>query len=1135
MSRRTRFTGTRRFVSLIVALALVVGISAVGAFAQRLDGTLTGVVDDSTGAVLQGAKVTATNDGTGIKNVTETTSSGTYNFPNLLSGTYTVTVEKSGFKRYVRRNVVVRSNLVTEANARMEVGGNETTVEVTAGAEVVQTTSSTLAANFDSNMVVNLPIPTALGTNGALNLATFAPGTTTQGGGVLGTGGSIGGVRPRFNNFTVDGVDDNRVDITGPQSNVIPDAIAEFNLITNQFSAEYGHSAGGQFATVTKSGTNNWHGTASWTTNNRNFNAFDNIQKGACPSTGPCEKPRTDFNVGSGTVGGPIIKNKLFIFGAYQRTFAGFSGTSASMGAPNASGLQNLNALAEDQAVKDILAQFPNATGTVGTTNVTNTRTGVTLPVQIGTFNALLPAFYNEHDYHINGDLNIGKHQFRTRYLYNRQRQPDIFGQPSQFIGSQFFNVHKATVTDVWAITDRFINDVRASYTRQFNGFAVPSPFENFPNVQINDPALSNFLIGPDGNAPQGGGQNVYQLLDQMSYIKGHHSLKWGAESRRWIAPAVFLPRARGEWQYSTLGNLINDTVPIDFAKRGAGSGQTDGNQTAAFGFVQDDWKITPRVTVNLGIRYEWFGIPNMARTQALNAISTLPNSPFNFRVPVSDTNNWAPRFGFAWDVFGDGKTALRGGFGVSYDVFPQNFPSLQLPPQLQSEQDPDITCSLPGRPSWCANYNSTTYAQGGQTGRGFLQNGGLLQVNIVCATQADCRNNTQGIMNDLQMPKVFNWTLGVQRQVWKNASIEARYLGTRGVELLTQTQLNAQTAFAAGGTPIPTFLSTAAVPTTFPAGAPTLAAVSAFSVRPYPQFAGPVTGFLNNAYSIYHGASADFVQRMTHGLSLRANYTWAHTIDTGTNELFSSLVNPRRGEDGQNIQHERGRSVLDIRHKGAITWVYEFRKMNTSNPLMKALLDGWEWNGTYLIQTGQPVNARSATDTNLNKDSAGDRAILNPAGDPFKSTDVNLVCWNGTTRSIVSPGTGCAGGAAQVVGYVAVDPTAGFVRARAGTLTNTGRNTLTSDGRNNWDMSFFKNYHFGETKNLQFRAEFFNIFNHRQYSFANPGVFAIAGIDSSAIDAESFVDVNGNPNFRNPKQLNGGSRNIQFGLKFIF
>jgi hypothetical protein len=1126
-----------RKLSVRHCLSVLVVMLSVGlAQAQTLDGTLRGEVTDPTGAVIAGARVTALNVGTNVSVETTTTGSGTYNIPNLLPGIYTVTVDVAGFATYTREQVQVRTNQITEVNPKLVVAGATAEVSVIVGADVVQTDHQ-LVNTFDANQVVNLPFTAPLGANAVLNLATLAPGTTTQGGGVLGEGGSIGGTRPRMNNFTVDGLDDNRVDITGSITNVINDAVAEFTLITNQFSADLGHSAGGQFNVVTKSGTNEWHGTAGIVNNNRHYNAFDNIQKQAQGCyTGPCDKPRTDINTISGTVGGPIVREKAFIFGGYQRVFAGFAGSSTALEAPTSAGLTNLNTLASSDAIRNILAQFPVASSTTRTINVRNPRTGATLPVGIGEVASLAPNIYDEHDYLANGDLNFTRHRLRFRYIHNRTTEPNLSDPPlPQFSGDIAVKVHKFSVGDVWSLSPTLVNDLRAGYTRYQNSFTVPDQFRSFPNVFVNE--LTNFQVGPDGNSPQSSTQNVYQLIEQMSLTSGAHTVKFGGEFRRWIAPGGFLPRDRGEWQYSDLSNLVSDTVPIDFAKRGAGSGRTDGNQSATFWFVQDDWKVTPRFTLNLGLRYEWFGVPYLATLQQLNRIADCPEcrstylpEGFAFRVPESDTNNFAPRIGFAWDPTGNAKWSLRGGAGVSYDVIAQNFPSLQLPPQLQSEQDPDITCGLPSRPSWCSGYNAATYAGGGQTGPGFLAGGGLLSVNIPPADRADARAATQGYIFDQTMPRIYTWTASIQRELWRSTSIELRYLGTKGTRMFAQTQLNASTAFDKGARPLPTYFSNAEVPATFAAGAPTLAAFSAIAaVRPFAAqgFLGPITGFTTNTRSIYHAGSVDLNQRAFRGLTLRANYTWAHNIDNGTNELFSSLVNPRRAEDGYRQENERGNSVLDIRHKSAISWTWEVPSM-FENPLAKGILGGWFWNGAFLIQTGQPVSAQSATDANGNLDSAGDRAIVNVNGDRRRGTDTQTVCWNGTTRSL-----GCTT-ASEIVGYVALDPSAMWVRARNGALTNAGRNTITTPRRTNFDMSFFKSFYFTENRFLQFRTEFFNIFNHRQFSFANPGVFAVVGIDDSAINAAGYARV-ADANFLDATQLNGGARVINLGLKLVF
>src|SRR5712692_10630182 len=757
------------------AVRLFIGVLGVFLFlmqasvarGQRLDGSLRVEVGDTSGASILDAKVTVTNEATNVSVTSTASSAGTYVFPNLLVGSYTVTVEKTGFKKSIQKGVTVESNQVAEAKVALELGEVSAVVEVEAGADLVKTESSELGATFSGRVVNELPVNTLGGD--VKEFAVFAPGTTTQQGGVLGSGGSIGGTRPRFNGFSIDGVDDNRLDVNGPTQPVIQDSVAEFTLLTNQFSAEYGHSAGGLFATTTKSGGNNLHGTAWGYNQNRNYNAMDNLEKARG------HQDRFDYNRVGASIGGPIRKDKLFFFGAYEFQNNGLAASSPSADLPTASGLAALKAMANHQAVKDILAQFPTAPAKTATTMVNGTA------IDVGTFQSVAPSFTNQHDFIVNGDANFGKHRVHMGFLYDRFRAPDFNAvlPQTQFLGTNQSDAKKAIISDAWALSSSVVNDFRFSYSRlRGPALIVPAQFANFPNVGIDDLGIN---LGPDGNAPQSYGQNIYQWSDAISWVKGKHTVKFGAEVRKYINPSVFLPRARGEWDYATFQTLINDLVPDggNGALRGAGSGSFSSNFNAAYWFLQDDLKVTSRLTLNLGLRYEYSGTPRDANLQAGNAISDDPNFGLFFRAPKPDINNFAPRFGFAFDPTGSGKWAIRGGAGLAYDVTPTNFAQLQLPPQLQSEQNPVVTCALPGAPAWCTKISA-----------GFLQSGGLLQVNVPPTTQADARAATQGLNLDFTAPKVFTWTLSVQHEILKDTSVELRYLGTHSVSLPVQKRL---------------------------------------------------------------------------------------------------------------------------------------------------------------------------------------------------------------------------------------------------------------------------------------------------------------------------------------------------------
>ncbi len=1123
----------RRLIQFALLLLSCV-LTASLAQAQRLDGGLRVTVNDKSGASIQDASVTVTNEATNVAVTATASSAGTYVFPNLLVGSYSITVQKDGFRRAVSKGVQVESNQVAEAAISLEIGEVSAVVQVEAGADLVKTESSTLDATFSGKVTQDIPIATLGGD--VKEYAVLAPGTTTQQGGVLGSGGSIGGTRPRFNGFNIDGVEDNKLDTNGPTQPVIQESVAEFTLLTNQFSADNGHSAGGLFNIVTKSGTNSWHGTGWAFNRNRNYNALDNQQK----ERG--HQDRFDYNRAGASVGGPILKNRLFIYGAYEFQNEGLAASSPSVKLPTADGLSTLNGLARNDAVRAILKEFPVApSNDAGTVNVN----GSAIPV--GNLTTVAPAYFNEHDYIINGDLTLGNHQVSTRFLYDRFRAPDF--NPSlpapQFLGTFASGGQKAIVSDTWTISSRIINNFHTSYSRSIGPQVVaPSGFENFPNVIIDD--LSSANIGPEQNAPQSYTQNVYAWADTINFIRGAHTFKFGAEAKKYIAPTNGIPRARGEWDYTTLSQLVNDFVPNgapNKALRGAGSGNVASNYNAFYWFLQDDWKVTQRLTVNAGIRYEYTGVPRAENLQAINAISDDPALGLFFRAPKPDVNNFAPRLGFAYDPTGRGKWAIRGGVGVAYDVTPNNFSINSLPPQRQTEQKPAVTCALPGAPAWCATWNPAQT----DSGQGFLAGGGLLTVNVPATTQAAARAKTSSLIPDHVDPKVITWSLSVQHQVLRDSSLEVRYLGTRSLELPVQKRLNSASAFdprfaslGGGLTPLPTFFSPADVPATVTNPASTLLNFDNFNPQPYSVdgFFGSLTTFPAIGSGIYHSVSADFIHRLARGLFLRANYTFGKNIDNATNELFSSIVNPRRAQDGYDFANERGLSALNIRHKLAISWVYDLPNIQTDRSFLRVLAHGWEWSGSYVAESGQPVTPLSDNDSNANGDGAGDRAIINPNGVGMTGTIVDAVCNDGAggaTRIITATAAPC-GSDGNVVGYVAEDATARFVQAGTGAFANAGRNIINTPGLNIWNMSLFKSTKITERFSLQFRADTYNTFNHRNFSIGLPS-------NNGALDqttnpnpfSAAYVNVDSGSQFLNSSLFNGGSRTMQLGLKLLW
>jgi hypothetical protein len=588
---------------------------------------------------------------------------------------------------------------------------------------------------------------------------------------------------------------------------------------------------------------------------------------------------------------------------------------------------------------------------------------------------------------------------------------------------------------------------------------------------------------------------------------------------------------------------------------------------------------VTPRLTLELGLRYEYTQVARDSALQDLNGLSSavslkdevytqelldvlgLPASMrgqniFNslptwhqealmrhvgntvlFRKPHADRDNLSPRLGFAWDVFGTGATSVRAGISVAQDVFFGNLALLQLPPQLQGENRETNACLLSPRPGWCSLVGAGTTPLDADirfATTGFLEGGGLLPI-LPTETQTDrltARLATGGYLADEMVPETYNWSLSVQQQLLKHYLVELRYLGNHAVHLPIQRWLSA-------GVPnpyrLPVFIKASdALQTNF-AGKPTLANFLAsrdLLLAPY-GFGGVITQFTQDGQSWYHGGSAMVERRFHQGLAFNSNYTFSRTIDVSENELFTSLMNPRRPYDHLNPFDGKGLSGLHRQHKFTLTWLYQLPTPAVSAAFARKLLGGWQVSGTYIAESGQPVTVISRRDLNGDLDTAGDRAVYNPNGVKNRGSDVNVVLWDGAKASIATTGS-----ASQVVGYVAQDPSAMYIRGGVGAITNLGRGTAMSPGINTWNLTFFKKTPFwGEDRYVEFRCEMWNPFNHPSYIIGNGSVIATT---DSATGFPGYVTP-GTSQFLDKTIFSGGlgqapfQRVVQFGLKVIF
>ncbi len=1070
-----------------------------------------------------------TNEATGRAQSVTTSALGGYEVDDLLVGAYTISASAPRFHTYTRQQVQVNAAQVTDVSLVLRPAGPAESITVPAGADVTQKESSQLSYTFSGSLLTDVPTIFSANDFGSVqNLAVYLPHTTSQLGGTSGNGGSIGGLRGRQNMFAIDGALNTDLQSSTSSFETIQDAVAEFSLATNQFSAEYGGASGGQFNVVTRSGGNKLHGGVWWYGSNRHLNAASAQEKQLIAQGVQNEKSRFDYSRPGVRLGGPIVKRRLFFFGAYEHQSTRLQAGVPSILAPTADGLRMLRQISADDAVRGLLQQFPVAPVQESTAAVM--AMGNTYSIPIGTAIAVAPNYLEEHSYITNLDFGQGAHQLHFRHLANWIQQPNqgAFPQPV-FDSKESVHSQKAVLEHVWS-GRQFVQDFRFSFGR----LAAASPLEkmaaNYPTIFI---AELGALIGPAGNLPQERTTNLYEASDSVTYASGRSVWKFGGGYSWTTSHSNFLPNSRGQQAYQTLSRLVNDQVP-DVAGAtflGIGSGDFVANTGSYSIFAQNDLKLTPRLTLNLGIRYDLFGLPRDAEENAQNATSDCPSCitplgiPLVFRKPKNDRNNLAPRLGFAWDPTGTGKWAIRGGGGLAYDVVPYSFYSTSIPPQKRATLTPNSSCAgiFGAPPVWCPAFLA------GQPGSGYLAAGGMSTTFVPPSSQAETRGLTAFLMPDNTSPQVYHWSFGVQRELTLNTGLEVTYLGTRGLRLPVQTQLNSISIFERGFPGLPTYFELSDVPRNVSTDAPTRA--QAVSLEG-PRFAGegffsPITAYPAIGASRYQGLSLDLNRRFSGGLIFRFNATFSSAKDDSTNDSFTSSVDPRRAEDPFHLKREWGRSVMDVGRKFALTWVYEIPTPDQPNRFVRSLLKDWEWSGSYLWQGGQPVTILSGVDSNGNLDSAGDRAILNPKGIGRTGTATSRVCRDAVT-GMTSINNACPD--SNTVGYLANDPTASYVQTQLGSRSDIGRNTVSSEPLNIWNLALFRNVKFAEGKSLQLQAVFFDALNQRNFALAPASIFAV---NDNALST-AYTNVT-SQNFLNAKQFSGNARVIQLGARVFF
>ncbi|MGB8660479.1 MAG: TonB-dependent receptor [Candidatus Acidiferrum sp.] len=1101
--------------TLSLMLAVVVGVGTLmvpAAVAQTSDGTIVGTVTDSSGAAVPKAKVTATSKELGAERSTVTDSAGGYRIENLLPGTYTVSVEANGFTHFELAGIHVKGSLEVSANAQLQVGSMSSTVTVEAtSAQELQTESGSLGAEISQQEVHDLPIQ---GGN-PIALVLTQPGVQDGNGMSFsnGVGFSVNGTRPRANNFLIDGQDNNDNSINGQafQTTNLGD-IQEVTILTNSYSAEFGRGGGSVTNEITRGGTNVYHGEA-WE-QNRN-SAFAAISPQAALG-GITKNPQDNENIFGFNFGGPVKRNKLFFFGTGQwdRDFSASAAAAAPITIPTAAGIATLTSLLPNPNVQLLL----------------NSLGGLVAPVSNGKPIALGPNAAGID----RGSVDVGDfvrsqgsivsltREWETRVDYNptdvdsfrasyrradASLTPDFFNFPTNLppFDTQQGGPSQAFTT-IWnhTFSARTLNELRFSYSNIDFSFSptaasLANPLANTPGISIANSGLPGLGI-PTG-IPQFRGHKSYQFQDALTYTLGRHTFTFGGDidylqvddgipfnSRGTIAyqasPASAIGVTPVVPAFTSLGNFVDDfsgssgAVSINF-----GNPEVQpfvGNYAP---YVQDTWHLKPNFTVNLGLRYEYWGtIGNIVPFPSINtqeltfgvAGAVFPN--FLATKQQGDKNNFAPRVGLAWTpkfwqrFLGQDKTVIRAGGGMFYDGI--------------------FTNILDNTGSTVPNVNGGTLtATSANSGiRGLAGASSLLTgLSPVADPQATMDTMASHILN----PLTFQWNLDIQRELPGGFIMTTAYVGNRGEHLFTNQDYN----FVDGNT----------------------------GLRLNPNL-GEVLVRDNAGDSNYNSGQLTLDRKFSHGLLLRGAYTYSKFIDD-TSEVFTSTGLSSFSQNLLNQKADYGLSAYDRRHRFVMTYIWDLPYPhggdNMGMKVLSQVVRGWQWAGTATVQSGAPETIADGFDVN-GDGHANDRPNLGSMSAPFSSigidgTQVGLAATPGT---FFGPIQACLSSEPAQEALCVAQPASSFrYLFQASGFGNVGRNTFIGPGQMYYDTSIQRSFKFLERQSVTLRVELFNAFNH-------PNLFTDGGVNSYDLLS---------PNFGNIASTIDGNRSIKFWLKYAF
>jgi Carboxypeptidase regulatory-like domain/TonB-dependent Receptor Plug Domain/TonB dependent receptor len=1123
---------------LLVALLL-----ASSVYAAEVTASLLGTIKDSSGAVLPSASVSLTNTQTNVTHTTQSGTDGTYSFTLIPVGQYRLTVERTGFRRYVQAGIVLQVNQAAKLDIKLEVGAQTEAVEVTGDVAQVDTETATLGSVETQRRIVDLPlVERDTFQLGLLQAGVFAPDPDDGSGNPF----SVSGQRSESLTFLIDGVDNN--DFLGNNAVVDPnpDAVEEFKILTNNYEAEYGRTSGGIVNQVIKSGTNAFHGGVFEFFRNDDLNARNYFQQ---------ERTRFNRNLFGGTLGGPIRGDKTFFFISYQGsrriegqttgalqvlTLAQRGCTSATAGCVGAAG--DFSSLLPDTQLVDPISGDPYPNNQVPINPIIATYISKYLPLP----NSGEDSFVSAPISRIKADQGIiridhhltGRDTIYGNWIINDVRDSYPGDVPVGAGYSDFSRSQQAAVTWTHIFSPHLINEfifgANRSATLQYVPEDTTSPAAlGFTNVNPDDPAgagppllySNTFTLGPSPYGPTKLHDVTFHWQDSVSWNKRHHDLKFGADIRR----------VRNNFNYDYFNNGSLDFANYSSPFTGDGFADFVGGfpdnyfqfSNAVYGirtysphfYGQDSWKVHPRLTLDLGLRYEY----NSPQVDPHNEIigffpgqqsTVFPDAPPGLLYPgdpgtpnrgmiYPDKNNFAPRVGFSWDMFGKAKLVMRGGFGIFYDI-EDGALNLQFggQPPFGDVSNLNYFGFTPGVDPVADPFNS--YAPGTVNPYPFIASGLFGQFFVPKVSFAFV------VDPHFRTPYSENYNYGFQYQLTRDTLVEAYYVGSLGRKLITRADVNF---------PQPSILMQQynnAGFTNADCARPLAGCSDPTDPNSSLTEAGQLLTSHSNGVSESHEFQLTVDKRFSGGFNLRGAYTLAKTIDVQSGFRARSSVQT----DPLDLNFDRGPADFDATHRLVLSGSWELpwdRLFINSNRFVRTLIGGWQINGIAAFQSGAPFSIysndfQSQQNTGLERaDLVGKTQTFNARTIQTFSPDPNGIngsCLNGTTTGnfYFNP-----------LAYDCANVTEGG-GIPLFTYGDSGRNSVRGPGINNFDLSIFKTFKFTERSQLQFRTEFFNAFNHTQ--------FLISGNSSTAIGFRGF--------FGQVTQARD-PRIIQFALKLSF